>query len=248
MLCLHALEEFEHIAPALDPTVRCGRATGAQAEEGLKRRLRLLSTVVSEHELVEVGLELRPADAVMGTNQPVLEVANDSIGERYDGGRALAERRSQRVLKRGVPISSRLQAGERPQAVGVNRRAGGDGRLDDVLRVVAVKSGRTASLIRPERSSRCSTAISTGTARRSFSSGWTGEAVRPAARRQILPQASSVANWRRNSRKFFGKGGRDTRPRYRLPLKQADNQEGARVRSAGERRWQASKHPRNLST
>jgi hypothetical protein len=57
MLRLAALEESEHIAPALNPTVGCRRATGAQAEEGLKRRHRLLSTVVSEHELVEVGPE-----------------------------------------------------------------------------------------------------------------------------------------------------------------------------------------------
>src|SRR5437773_227366 len=121
MLRLAVLKELEHIAPALDPTVGCGRATSAQAEERLKRRHRLLSTVVSEHEFVEVGLELSPAHAVMSANQPVLEVADDAIGKGHDGARALAERRSQRLLERDVPIPSRLQAGERPEAVGVNR-------------------------------------------------------------------------------------------------------------------------------
>ena len=131
MLRLAVLKEFEHIAPALDPTVRCGRATSAQAEERLKRRHRLLSTVVSEHEFVEVGLELGPAYTVMGANQPVLEIADDSVGERHDGARALTERRSQWLLERDVAIPSRLQAGERAEAVGVDRRTAGHVRLDD---------------------------------------------------------------------------------------------------------------------
>ena len=75
--------------------------------------------MVSEHEFVELGLELSPAHAVMGADQPVLEAADDSVGEGYDGARALAERRSQRLLERDVPIPSRLQAGERPEAIGV---------------------------------------------------------------------------------------------------------------------------------
>jgi len=131
MLGLAVLKELEHIAPALDPTVRCGRAPSAQTEERLKRCHWLLSTIVSEHEFIEVRLELSPAHAVMGADQPVLEIADDSIGERHDGARPFAERRSQRLLERDVPIPSRLQAGERPEAVGVNRGAAGDVRLDD---------------------------------------------------------------------------------------------------------------------
>ena len=123
MLRLAALKELEHIAPALDPAIGCGRAARAEAEERLKGRHGLLPAIVSEHELVEVRLELGPADAVMGANQPVLEIADDAIGEGHDGRCALAERRSQRLLERDVPIPSRLQAGECPEAVGVDRRA-----------------------------------------------------------------------------------------------------------------------------
>jgi hypothetical protein len=87
MLRLTAVEELEHIAPALDPAIRCGRAPRPQAEEGLKGCHWLSPAIVAEHELIEVRLELGTADAMMGTNQPVLEVTDDAIGERYDRGR-----------------------------------------------------------------------------------------------------------------------------------------------------------------
>ena len=82
MLGLATLEKVEHIAPALDPAIGCGRAPRAETEESLKGCHRLSPAIVAEHELIEVRLKLGPADAMMGTNQPVLEVADDAICER----------------------------------------------------------------------------------------------------------------------------------------------------------------------
>src|SRR5512134_144967 len=131
MLRLAALKTFEHIAPALDPAIGCGCVTGAEAEEGLKGGHWLLSAVVAEHEFVEVRLELRPADAVVGANQPVLQVTDDTIGKWHDGRGSLAERRPQRLLERDVPIPGSLQPSVGRQTVGVEGGARGDVRLND---------------------------------------------------------------------------------------------------------------------
>ena len=50
--------------------------------------------VVSEDELVEVDLELTAADAMVGTNQPLLEVTHGSVGQRHDRFGTLAQFRT----------------------------------------------------------------------------------------------------------------------------------------------------------
>jgi len=131
MLWLAVLKELEHIAPASDPAIRCRRATCPETEERLKRGHRLTAAVVAEHELVEVRLQLRAADAVMRGNEPILKIANDAIGERDDRAGTLAERRGRRLLQRDVTIARCLQANERRQPIGVNRRPSRDGFLHD---------------------------------------------------------------------------------------------------------------------
>src|SRR5881396_2672303 len=120
-----------HILSAANPSIRCRRAAGAETKQSLKGRHRCSPTIVSKHELVQVDLELSSADPVMSANQPVPEVADDAIGEWYDRARTFAERRSQRLLKRDVPVPSSLQGGKRPEAVGIDRRASGYVRFDD---------------------------------------------------------------------------------------------------------------------
>ena len=109
MLWLATLEELEHIAPALDPAIGRGRAPGAESEECLKGGHRLVPAIVTKHEFIEVRLELGTAHTMMGTDQPVLEIADDAIGERHDGSGALAQGRTQRLLQRDVPISRRFR-------------------------------------------------------------------------------------------------------------------------------------------
>src|SRR5215472_7475269 len=126
MLRLTTLEEPEHIAPAFDSAIRCGCPCCAQAQEGLKSRHRLFSPVVAEHKLIEVCLELAPADSMVSANQPVLQVADDPIGEWYDRLGSPAERRAQGLLEWNMPIPSGLQPGKCREAVAVDRRASRD--------------------------------------------------------------------------------------------------------------------------
>jgi hypothetical protein len=46
----------------------------------LKCGRRLLAAVVTKNELIQIDLELSSADAVVGADQPLLEVANGSTG------------------------------------------------------------------------------------------------------------------------------------------------------------------------
>jgi hypothetical protein len=87
-----------HILSTANPSVRCRRAAGAETKQRLKGSHRCSPTIVPKHELVQVDLALSSADPVMGANQPVLEVADDAIGEWYDRARTFTERRSQRLL------------------------------------------------------------------------------------------------------------------------------------------------------
>jgi hypothetical protein len=109
---------------------------------GFERRHRLLLAVVAEHELIEVRLELGTTDAMMGTDQPVLKIADHAIGEWYDRSGALAERRPERLLERDVLTPRGFQAGECPEPVGVIPPAA-TYSWTMALIVVAVKSGRT---------------------------------------------------------------------------------------------------------
>jgi len=131
MLGLATRRQGLEVASALDPTIRSGCPTSAQAEKGLKSRHRLLSAIVAENKLIEVRLELTATNAMMGTNQPVLEVADDTIGEWHDRLGSLAQRRPQGLLQRDVPISSSRESGERPEAITVDRRASRDGGFDE---------------------------------------------------------------------------------------------------------------------
>ena len=63
----------------------------SQAQESLDSGHGLLAAVVSEAELVEVDLELTAADALMGANQPLVQVADGSIGEGHERFDALRQ-------------------------------------------------------------------------------------------------------------------------------------------------------------
>ena len=82
---------LNQIAGTPNPVIRCRRATAAQPEQRLKRRHRLPPAVVSKHKLVEVRLKLRLADAVIGTDQPLLQVPDRTIGQRNDRHRTASE-------------------------------------------------------------------------------------------------------------------------------------------------------------
>jgi len=55
-----------------------------EAEQGLEGRHRGTPPVEAEGELVQVGLEVVVADAVVGAAQPRLEVSKDPMDARQD--------------------------------------------------------------------------------------------------------------------------------------------------------------------
>jgi hypothetical protein len=60
-------------------------AASSETEKRLESSRWRLATIVSKDEFIQVKLQLALADTVMGTNQPLLQVANRSIG-KWDGG------------------------------------------------------------------------------------------------------------------------------------------------------------------
>ena len=118
------------VAGSTDPAGRRGPVRSAEAEQGLKRRHGLAPAIVTKDELVEVDGKLGTADAVVGANQPLLEVANGPVGERHHRGDASVQVTAQGLRPGDVPKPRRLQAGERLQPVGIESRARGDVLLE----------------------------------------------------------------------------------------------------------------------
>jgi hypothetical protein len=107
------------------PKAASGRwgSTGAQAEQGLERRHRRSPSIMAEHKLVEVHLQLRAADAVVRADQPLLQVADRPVGQRDDRRDSTAQSRSDRLGMRDMALAFYRRGTKTRQAVGVQRRA-----------------------------------------------------------------------------------------------------------------------------
>ena len=117
---------LRQILATADAAQRSGCTRRIEAEQCLKGRHRCPTAVVSKGELVQIDLELRLADAVIGVDQPLLQVANGAVGERYRRRGSVTERGAQGLGPRDVPQSHGAQAREALQAVGVDRRTRSD--------------------------------------------------------------------------------------------------------------------------
>jgi hypothetical protein len=62
---------------------------GGETEQGLEGGHGGTSAVEAEGELVEVGLEVSVADAMVGSAEPGLEIAKDAVDVRQDLSRSL---------------------------------------------------------------------------------------------------------------------------------------------------------------
>jgi len=78
------------------------RAAGAEAEQGLKGRRRCSATVVPECKLVQVDRELRATDAMVGSDEPLLKIADRTVRQWHGRCGALAERAAQRLRARDM--------------------------------------------------------------------------------------------------------------------------------------------------
>jgi hypothetical protein len=86
----------------------------------LKRNVELGSTVgVAKDELIEINLELTPTDAVVGPKQPLLQVANRPVCQRYHRFGSFPQFSSQGLDARHVLETRLLQTGEALKAIGM---------------------------------------------------------------------------------------------------------------------------------
>src|SRR5882724_5257175 len=137
MLWSRITRSFRQIPPASNATVSRGRPRRSQTEQRLEGGHWLLAPIVSEDELIEVDLELRTTDAVIGADQPLLEVPAGAVGQRHHRLGTLAQIGSQRLRARDVLVSCFLQAREGLQTVGVDR-----GARSDILHNEGAQCGR----------------------------------------------------------------------------------------------------------
>jgi hypothetical protein len=122
---------FRQIPPASNATVRGGRLPRSHTEQRLEGGHWLFASIVSKDELIKIDLELSAADAVIGADQPLLEVADGAVGQRHHRFGTLAQIDSQRLGARVVLVPCLLQAREGLQTVGVDRGARSNVLLDE---------------------------------------------------------------------------------------------------------------------
>jgi|AntDryMetagUQ889_1029465.scaffolds.fasta_scaffold15642_1 hypothetical protein len=70
---------------------------GSETEEGLKCSSRRFAAIVPKDEFIEVYLELGLAHTVVRANEPLLEIANGSIGKGDSGFRTFSKFRAERL-------------------------------------------------------------------------------------------------------------------------------------------------------
>src|SRR3989441_10613812 len=120
-----------------DAIIRCGTMDSSEAKESLKSGHRLPATVVPEDELVQGDLELATAYAVVGANEPLLQVTDGSVGQRHDRFGTFAQCGPQ-WLRAGDRLEPNLfQAPETFEPIGADGRS-----RSHVLREAVVGRGR----------------------------------------------------------------------------------------------------------
>ena len=140
-MCLDILGRPHEILRPSYPAVRGRGVSRSKTEERLEGSHRRLPAVVTKDELVEVDLELSAADSMVGTDQPLLQVAHSAVGQRDDRFRALPQLSSLWLCAGDVGIAGFLQASERLEAVCVERRAGSDVLCDEGVQRDAFEVG-----------------------------------------------------------------------------------------------------------
>ena len=63
--------------------IRCG-VLSSESEECLKCGHGMFSPVIAKDEFSQITLKLTSAHAVIGTDKPLLQIANGAVGHRYD--------------------------------------------------------------------------------------------------------------------------------------------------------------------
>src|SRR5262245_32229998 len=98
------IESFSQVQRASNTTVSRRPLLRSQTEQSLKGGHGLVAPIVAKNKLIEVDLELSAADTVVGTDQPLLEVADRSVSQRNDRFGALAQLGGFGLCPRDMPI------------------------------------------------------------------------------------------------------------------------------------------------
>ena len=99
--------------------VRRWLTASSQTEQGLERSHGLFATIVPKDKFIQINGELSSADTVMGSDKPLLQVADRAVSQGHDGFRAFAKINAQRLNARHMLESSFLQSREAFQAIGI---------------------------------------------------------------------------------------------------------------------------------
>jgi hypothetical protein len=91
----------------------------SKSKQRLERRHRRFPPIVTKYEFIQVNLELIATHTVMGTQQPLLEIANGPVRQRHYGLRAFPQVRWPRLAARHVLKASLFQPSKALQSVGV---------------------------------------------------------------------------------------------------------------------------------
>ena len=121
---------LSQIQSTSNAAVSRGRLSCSQTEQSLKSGHGLVTPIVAKNKFIEVNLKLRTADTVVGTDQPLLEIAERPVSQRDDRFGALAQLSCLGLYTRDMPIASFVQTRETLQRVGVEGRAWSDMLLD----------------------------------------------------------------------------------------------------------------------
>jgi len=122
---------------------------GPKSEQRLERRHRRFSPIVTKYEFIQVHLELIAAHAVMGPQQPLLEIANGPVRQRHYGLRAFSQVRWPRLAASQVLKASLFQPGKALQSVGVHSGTWLHVVFKEAQQSLFLKSGITAMRARP---------------------------------------------------------------------------------------------------
>ncbi len=112
---------FRKVRGATYLVVGCGLVVGSEAEECLERDHGEPPAIMAKDEFIEVDLELITAHAVVGSDQPLLEVANCTVRQWHHRLRAFAAVGSEELVPGHVFEPSFVEPGEALETVGVQR-------------------------------------------------------------------------------------------------------------------------------
>ncbi len=126
-------KQMRKVLGATYAIVRRGPVYSREAEESLEGCHRLPAAIMPKDKLVQVDLELGPADPMVSADEPLLEVTDSAVGKWDHRLCTFAQFGSQRLSARDMLKTDFLQAIEALEAVGVDCGTGSNVPSDEAV-------------------------------------------------------------------------------------------------------------------